>query len=193
MYRRRRRRGGKKYSSSIMHLPSSVNQSLTTNAGLVFFASTSANYATTGTPLTSDSFEQADRSQQVPIGSDINSIVYNISFRDGSAQAVMELAFFKIERAHVTPSLDNVLLPTEGTIGSQGLQAAFRQYQPGRLLKYLKVAIAPEQPRTLSVRVPYKKFKMAKVRTGDFYGVVIYNRSSATTGVDVEARYNAKV
>ncbi len=193
MFRRHRRRSmSKRYASSVTHIPSSMSQTVMANQSAVFFASITANYATTGQILTSDTFENADRQQQSPIGADINGIVFNLGFRNATASSVIECAFFKIERANVVPVADNVLLPDNTTINNQGLQSAFRQYQPARLLKYVKVAVAAEQPRTLSVRIPYKKFRMAKVRTGDYYGVMVFNRGGEL-GIDFEARYKAQV
>ncbi len=191
--RRRRRRGGSRYKSSVTHIPNSVSQTLLASNSGLFYACTTANYTTTGTALTVDTFEQADRQQNTPIGADVNGIVYNLAVRDATVSAIIEIAFFKIERAHIVPSADDVLLPSNATIVALGLQAAFRQFQPGRLLKYVKLAVAPEQPRTLSIMVLYRKFKMAKVRTGDFYGVMTFNRSSGDVIIDYEARYKAQV
>ncbi len=193
-YRRMRRRSrGKRYQSSVMHLPSSMANNPMASESVVMFAAVASNYATTGTSLTSDTFENADRSQLVPIGADIPSIVYNIAIRNATATAVLEFAFFKIERAHEVPQTNDVLLPSNATINSLGLQAAFRQYQPGRLLKYMKIAVAAEQPRAFSTKINYAKFKMVKMRTGDYYGVIIFNRGSMAMTIDIEARYNAKV
>ncbi len=188
-----KRRRGKMYKSSVMHIPSSMNAVLASNTATVFFASQTANYTTTGTLLTSDTFEQSDRSQTTALGSDINFIVYNLSCIAGETASIIEYAIFKIERSNSVPSFDNSTLPASTTIQTQGLQSGMRQYQPGRVLKFGKFVIAAEQPRAISLGISYRKFKMAKVRTGDFYGIVVFNRGSSDVTLDIEARYNAKV
>ncbi len=170
-----------------------MNQNLVSNTGTAFFASITASYNQTGTLLTSDTFENADRTQQTPIGADVNFIVYNISIRAGASASIIEYAIFKIERASGVPSLNNGLLPDDVTIQTQGLQSAMRQYQPGRILKFGQVAIAAEQPRALSLSGNYRKFRFAKQRTGDYYGIVIFNRGDDAVTLDIQARYNAKV
>ncbi len=191
--RRRRRRSAKRFASTVTHVPSSISNGLSTNTSLIFYAAIPANYAVTGTALSSDTFENADRQQNCPIGSTIDNIVFNIAFRGLTDNGVMEYAFFKIERSNVVPTGDNVMLPNDTVILSQGLQSAIRQYQPGRVLHYGQVAVATEQPRCISKSVPYGKFKLSKLRTGDYYGVQIFNRSAATVFVDVQARYKAKI
>ncbi len=191
--RRRRRSSPRRYASSVTHIPSSISNIVTANQAVIFYASVTANYSVTGTGLSTDTFENADRQQNSPIGADINGIVFNIGIRNSTGTGVIEFAFFKIERSNTVPTGDNVSLPNDVTILSQGLQSAFRQYQPARLLKYMKVAVATEQPRAFSCRIPYKKFRMAKVRTGDYYGVMAFNRGATDVAIDFEARYKAQV
>ncbi len=176
-----------------MHVPSSMANNVTSSASVVFFAAVPANYAVTGTLLTSDTFENSDRQQNCPIGCEIPFIVYNVFTRAITSDGIVEYAIFKVERASSVPTTDNVLLPDNTTISTQGLQAAMRQYQPGRVLKYGALAVAAEQPRQISLGMSYSKFKMAKMRTGDYYGIILFNRNGAGVTLDIQARYNAKI
>ncbi len=193
MFRRRRRRSRKRITSSIMHVPSTMNNNVASLASITFFAAVPANYTITGSDLSNDTFEQADRLQLVPIGNTINSIIFNISIRDITLSGVIEYAIFKVERASETPTEASNLLPSNTEISTQGLQSGMRQYQPGRVIKYGQLAVAAEQPRTLSIKGNYAKFKMAKLRTGDHYGIMLYNRTSATAVIDIQCRYNASI
>ncbi len=175
-----------------MHVPSSMSNVVATNSAAIFYPCVTANFPVTGTALTADTFESADRAQTTQIGADVNAIVFQTTFRSVSANMVVEMAYFKVERAHVVPTNDDVLLPSDATIAVEGLQAAFRKFQPGRLLRYEKIPVSADNSRSISRLISYKKFRMAKVRTGDYYGLMVYVRGSASVVVDFEARYNAK-
>ncbi len=173
-----------------MHIPSSINNSVLNNATVVFYPAVPANYAVIGSPVTGDTFEQADRSQAVVIGSHIDTIIYNVSFRNIESDGVIEWAIFKIERAHEVPD-GNPLLPTDTEIQTEGLQTALRRYQPGRVIKFGTVAVAPEQPRVISLKANYRKFKMSKIRTGDYYGMICFVRGITSTNIDFHGRYQS--
>lgn len=188
--RRRRSTGSRK--SSTMHVPSTMNNVLDPSEGLILYAAIPSNYATVGTPLSADRYENVDRLQNVAIGSEIQSIIYNIAISSVTTPGIIEYAIFKVERATSVPTTDGVYLPTPAEIVSIGLQAAMRQYQPGRVIKFGNFAVAAEQPRTVSLKGAYGKFRMAKVRTGDYYGIIVFSRG-ATSIVDVQSRYNSKL
>lgn len=174
-----------------MHIPSSMANILEgTNTSVVFFAAIPANYGVTGSALTSDRFEQVDRLQQVAIGTEINSIIFTVTLRNITASASVEYAIFKIERSNQVPDTDNISLPNDASITTEGLQSAMRRFQPGRIIKFGVVGVAAEQPRVLSLKANYKKFKMSKVRTGDYYGIIIFSRGTSSV-IDFQARYNA--
>ncbi len=175
----------------IMHLPSSMGNNVADNTSIIFYAALPAVYSITGVGLTGDLFENVDRSQNNKIGDTIGTITHDIGFRDILSSGIVEIAVFKIERAHAVPTTDGVLLPTDATIITGGLQASVRQYQPGRVIHYRKTAIATEQPRTIKVLGNFGKFKMSKMRTGDYYGIILFNRTGSTITVDIEARYKA--
>ncbi len=176
-----------------MHLPNQMNKVILGNDNLIIFAAVASSYATTGVSLTSDTFEDADRDQRCPLGADIPSIIYDITVRDSETPTAVEYAIFKIERAHAVPADDDVLLPTSTSISTSGIQAAVRRFQPGRVIKMGVFAVAKEQPMHRSIKGNYQRFKMMKLRTGDFYGIQIFNRGLGQVTVDVQMRYLAKV
>ncbi len=178
-----------------MHVPSTINQNMVANGNALFFAAVPGTYIVTGTPLTNDTFEDADRAQRVPLGCEIPSIIYDISIRDATDSSSVEYCLFKVERAHEVPTTNDGLLPSSNSILTEGLQAAMRKYQPGRVIKFGVISVAAEQPLHRSIKGNYGKFKMAKVRTGDYYGIILFNRTggTGTLSVDVQMRYNALV
>lgn len=195
MFRRRfrgRRRSGRRKQNQITHIPSSMSNTLVSNTALVFHAAIPANYGTIGSPLTGDTFENADRERQNVVGSKIDSISFNISARLPQAAGVIEWGILKIERANEVPDTNGNLLPSDADIVASGLQSALRRYQPGRVLKFGTFAVAPEQPRTISVGVSFAKFKMSTIRTGDYYSLVVFNRGiAASLVIDIQSRYKS--
>ena len=178
--------------NKVMHIPSSIGNSVAANNATTFFpAQPVTAYLTAGSAITGDTHEDADRNVSNIIGSKIATIFNTISFRDVTVNGIMEIALFKVERANAVPTVGGGLLPTTVAITGQGLQQAMRQFQPGRVLKYLKAAIAAEQPRVVHAKHQLFKFNMSTMRAGDYIGIIVYNRSSAAVTVDFESRYNA--
>lgn len=192
MFRRRRGRGRKRQfmRNPVMHLPSSIGNSINAGSSVINYAAVVANYGITGTALTSDLNEQVDRSQTVRLGENIDTITWDIGLSPVDT-GIIEICVFKVERANSVPTTDGTLLPANSTITTTGLQAAMRQYQPGRIIHYRKVGVAAAQPRAIKVVGNFAKFKMSKIRTGDYYGIAIYNRTPGICIIDFEARYKS--
>lgn len=174
-----------------MHVPSTMNNVVPGNESLIMFAAIAANYTVTGTALQTDTFENSDRLQNVVINSNIANVTYTISIRGTTTPATIEYSIFKVERASTVPVDDGVLLPTNTEIATEGLQAALRKHQPGRVIKFGAFATAEAQPRVVTVNGNYAKFKLSKLRTGDFYGIIIFNRGGADVIMDVQARFKS--
>ncbi len=193
MFRRRfRGRSKRKIKlNSVMHLPSTMSNNVNGNTSVILFASITSNYQVIGTALTNDTFENADRLQNVQLGANIDSIIYNIAIREIQNDGIVEYVIFKIERSDEVPDVTNTKMPTDVEITTEGLQSAFRRYQPGRVLKYGAFGVASAQPRAISVKGNYKKFNFSKVRAGDYYGILVFSRNASALVVDVQARYNA--
>jgi len=192
-YRRRmfRRRGGRqRLTNSVTHVPSSMNGVLQPSTSSTVIAAQAGNFNTTGDALSGDTFENADRLTTVQIGAKIFNIIYNLGIRDLTGDGIIEWAILKIERSPVVPTQGSGL-PTNAEITTIGLQAAVRQYQPGRVLKFGTIAVAAEQPRTISLKGNYSKFRFTTMRTGDFYCIMIFNRSETAITLDTQMRFKA--
>lgn len=173
-----------------MHLPSSIGNSVATSTAMVFIAGNAGAYATTGTALTTVATGLSNREQENTVGSIINSIIYDISLQPGTgAGGVIEYAIFKLERQSAVPTVGGTL-PASATINTSGLQSAFRTLFPGRVLKFGMIPITEGTTAVKSIKGAYGKFKMAKIRTGDFYGIMFFNRTAQSVVISVQARYN---
>jgi len=167
----------------VSHVPSSIGLNLSANQATVFIMANAGANLTTGGSASIARESLSNREQENTIGSKIFRSTLTISLTPGMTPGAVEFAICKVERAGTVPTSDGTLLPTAVDITTQGLQQAIRTHQPGRVIHYQKVAIANEQPRVVTVRIPWSKYKMQTVRTGDFYLCMLYNRLS-------QCRYN---
>ena len=192
MFRRRRRRfASKPRLNSVTHVPSTMNNVVMGDTSIIFYFAVPANYAVIGTAVTADTFENADRSQAVQVGAKIGRVTIDFDIRSLTADGTIEYAVFKVERANVVPDTDGVLLPTNASIIIAGLQQTMRQFQPGRILNFGLMGVAAEQPRAKKVVVDFSKYRLGTMRTGDYYGIIVHSKNTASVVVDFQARYKA--
>jgi len=173
-----------------MHLPSSIGNAMTALGSVTFFAVTAGAFVTTAAVLTTARDSLSNREQESSIGSKIFGITFDIIIQPAASLVggALEYVIFKIERAFVVP-VSGVGLPTDANILTLGLQAAFRQIQPGRVIKYGAIPYTEQTTAVRSIRGSYGKFKLATLRTGDFYGIMLFNRAANTPIVSIQARY----
>ncbi len=172
-----------------MHKPSSMGNSVATSIAAVFIAANAGAFANTGTGLTTARESLSNREQENTIGSKINSIIFDLTFQPGTgAGGAIEYAIFKAERMSAVPSL-GAGLPTSATINTSGLQAAMAVEQPGRVIKYGQVPISEGTTAVRSLKGAFAKFKLSTIRTGDYYGIIVFNRTAMSVVTSFQARY----
>lgn len=130
-----------------------------------------------------------DRAQDVGVGNDIFKIHWDIGVRNITDDGILEYLVFKAQRQSATPVKGTFPIASDAEVTSTGLQGSYRDNMPGWVVKFGKIAFAQAQPRTIKIDVNFGKFRMSKIRDGDFYGLVFFNRSPATVFLDWEARY----
>ncbi len=189
MFRRRRRRsrGRMSYPKKIQHYTNVIGESLTPNASLTHFFANAGAYQVTGTSLVTARTGVSNREQENTVGSKLGLCTIEISFTP-EGPGIIEYAVFKRERQSSIPSLGSGL-PSNADILSSGLQTAQAVEMPARTVNYGQLAVASEQPRVRKLIINWDKFKMSSIRTGDWYGITIFNRSLTNTEVDVQVRY----
>lgn len=173
-----------------MHLVSVINQVVTTNTSLTVVLANAGAFLLTGTAATTVATGLSNKEQENTVGNRINTIIINCAFRQAVSAAIVSYTIMKIERANVVPA-PGAGLPADAAVLTNGMQQQDRLFQPGRIIKYGTVAIAPEQPVSISLKADFAKYKMGKIRQGDFYLIRFFNRSGDTLIIDVEARYLA--
>ncbi len=187
---RRFRRSGRKrnHLPGITHVPSTMNNTLLSNSSTTVILCHPGILA--GAALTTPSYTNANREQEVPLGAIIGKTVSTILAKAATAQGVLEFTLQKVERADALPAAGGVL-GTDAEVITLGLEATDRQHQPGRIIYYGARAYAPEQTLVHKAIGRWSKYKMAKVRQGDHYLLRIFNRSSGTIDVSISTLYKA--
>lgn len=190
MYRRRRyrRRTVRKSIKSIQHITNVNAQSPATVTSTTHIFANAGNYATTGTASTTIYGALSNREQENTIGNHIGKTNITINFRAPSASGVFEIVVWKRERQSAVPT-PGTGMPTDAVMNTRGCQTAFREEMPGRVVYFDSIAVAPEQPRVKHISIPWAKFRMSKIRTGDFYGITIFNRTTGSIFIDIYTRY----
>ncbi len=190
MFRRRMSRKPRKQYKKIMHLPSTIGNAVVSVTQLNFIAANAGAFVTTATVLTAARESISNREQENTIGSKIFRIVYDIIIQPATGVGgALEYAVYKIERAAAIP-VPGAGLPTDANILTLGLQAAFRQIQPGRIIKYGAIPFTNETTNVRTIVGNYSKYKLQGLRTGDFYGILLFNRSAQAPVISVQSRYN---
>ncbi len=108
-----------------------------------------------------------------------------------TAVGTIEYVVFKVPRSAVTPVVGTFPIPSAVDVDGQGIQQAFRLNMSGWIYKFGTFPISAETPKTINITMNWKKFKVATVRDGDFYGLAIFNRSNGTVGFSVQMFYKS--
>lgn len=169
-----------------MHIPSSIGNTLAANTlGLVLCVTPSTVAGSGATVAT----EQGNKSTTVATGSKVNQVITDIAFSNASGVGYIELCAFKAERLFAAPAVGTNPIPTTTEALTQGLQQIARLNMPGWIFKYLQRPLSAETPTHFKLPVSLGKFKKSKWRIGDYYGIMIFNRSTASITYDMQCRF----
>ncbi len=183
---RGRRKKRRITGNTVIHVPSTIAQTITTNnSALVVLESTSIFAGGSA----SSNIEAQDKDRTVNVGHHIGMFNIDISLRNTTGDGVVEFIVEKVERAAATPALGTHPVPSNAEIAAQGSQQATRLANPGKVFHYSKVAYSIEQVRTHKMKVSPAKFKLSKCKAGDHWILIMHNRGPTTITFDFEARY----
>ncbi len=171
-----------------MHVPSNIDASVLPNAQQLVFAVVPSIDA--GASAT-DNIAGEDRDRTVDVGNSVDSINFACSVRSTSASGLIAYVCFKLERKLSVPVVAFDTIPSNASATAIGIQQAWRILNPGRVLKYGKIAYTLETTRVFNVQLSLAKFKMSKIRPGDYVGICFLNQGSASARLDTEMRYKS--
>ncbi len=185
-YRRRMRRSGGRRQSATMHVPSTMEQSLAPDILSLIFAQTPSLDAGASA---SSNIEASDRDRTVNVGNSIGKVTFDIDIRNAAASGSMEFAVIRCERCFGVPIVGTDPIPSSLDVTGEGIQQAFRTRMPGRVLHFSQMAVTIETTRTKKIIVNPAKFRMSKVRPGDYLALAVFNRNGASITYSVQMRY----
>lgn len=144
-------------------------------------------YANAGTAPTTARSSLSNREQEYEIGSHLGTTTINMAIRPGST-GMYEYCVFKSERALAVPTNGNGL-PSAASITTNGLQYEMRALHPGRVVHYGQCSVTADMGATRQIKVPWSKYKLSKIRAGDYYGIIVFHRGAGVNDdVDIQTR-----
>ncbi len=187
-YRRSRRRSRRTIprGNVVMHVPSTVSGTIATVVSTNFVIVSPSIFAAGSA---SSNIEAQDKDRTVNVGHHIGQLVLDFSIRNTTADGALEFGVYKVERADSTPSIGTHPVPSNSEVSTQGMQQALRLANPGKVFHYSVVAFSADNTRTKHIVVSPAKFKLSKIKAGDHWCVLVFNRSGSTVTVDFQARY----
>ncbi len=183
-YRRSFRPRRRKMGNSVIHVPSTMAQTLTSTTAIVIsspsiFAGQSA----------STNIEAQDKDRTTNVGHHIGQLNLDVTIRNTTGDGVIEFCVQKVERADTTPAIGTHPLPSNTDIQTQGMQQACRLANPGKVFHYSKRAYSVENTLTHKIKVSPAKFKLSKIKAGDHWILLMNNRGPSNVTFDYEGRF----
>ncbi len=166
-----------------------MGNTIATNDQLITFVAVSTVPA--GTSMATSRLD-TDRATEVSSGALVGKTTVTIGCVPGAGSGYIEYVVFKAQRQFTTPVKGTNPIPTDTEVIGAGLQQEYRKNMPGWVIKFGTMPIVSQTPRTLDIKIDWAKFKMDKVRDGDFYGITYFNRTSSTITFDWQARYKSR-
>ena len=137
----------------------------------------------------SSNIEAQDKDRTVNVGHHIGRLNISATLRNTAADGVFDYCVFKVERADSTPTLGSHPIPSSAEVNSQGMQQACRMANPGKVFHSSKRPYSLENTVVHNFTVSPAKFKLSKMKAGDHWILLLFNRGPNTVTFDIEMRY----
>ncbi len=181
-----RRRPRRKLGNSVIHVPATINGTIATSAMTLFVIESPSIFAAGSA---SSNIEAQDKDRTVNVGHHLGRFTIDMSIRNTTNQGLAEFCVLKVERADATPAIGTHPIPSASEVNTQGMQQACRLANPGKVFHTSMRTWTPEHNITHKIIVSPAKFKLSKVKAGDHWVLLVFNRSNATYTIDFQCRY----
>ncbi len=169
-----------------MHVPATIGGTMNTAAPALIIIEAPSLFAGESA---SANIEAQDKDRTVNIGHYMGAFFIDVAIRITTQDGTIEFAVFKVERAAGVPAIGTFPIPSGAQITSEGLQQATRLRLPGKVFHFSSRAYSAAHTITHKIRVSPAKFGLGKVKAGDHWILMMYNRGSATVTYDFQCRY----
>ncbi len=133
-----------------------------------------------------------DRLTELDTGRKLGPVTIDIGIIPATGQqGFYEYAIVKYERSTSVPVVGVDPVPSSADMVSNGLQQAVRSLTPGYVIRFGLIPVTTETTVVRKITVNFAKFRKAKVRDGDYFCIIFYNRTQATGTYDLHFRYKA--
>ncbi len=185
-FRRSFRRPRRKMGNSVIHVPSTMAGTIGTNVGVAIVITSPSIFAAGSA---SSNIEAQDKDRTVNVGHHVGTFNLDLTIRTTINNGVIEFCVFKVERVDTTPVIGTHPVPSNAEMLSQGVQQAVRLANPGKTFHFSQRAYTIEQPISHKIKVSPAKFKLSKVKAGDHWMLILFNRGAQQITFDYQARY----
>ncbi len=185
-YRRSFRRPRRKMGNSVIHVPATIAGTASLNTAVAIIIQSPSIFAAGSA---SDNIEAQDKDRTVNVGHHLGRLNIDLAFRNMTTDGVIEICVLKVERHDTTPVIGTHPLPSTAEVLSQGLQQASRLANPGKVFYFAQRAYSLETPITMKFAVSPAKYKLSKVKAGDHWVLIIFNRGTQVCTFDYQCRY----
>ncbi len=183
-----RRRGRKILKGVIQHSPALMGNVPATGSGLLHVLAHATVLA--GVSMSTNRFDE-DRNTEVANGRNIHNMIVTFAVTPAAATSgYYELGFIKYERSTSVPAIGTDPVPASATIAADGMQNAVRSLSPGYMIKYMQIPVTAEMSTTRSIPINWGKYKKAKVKDGDYFVLLVFNRTGGSATYDIQTRFN---
>ncbi len=183
---RRRRRVSSPRGNVVIHVPSTIGGTVAAGgATLVVIVSPSIFAGGSA----SSNIEAQDKDRTVNVGHKVGTFFLDLAIRVTTADGAIEFCVAKDERSEATPVLSTFPMPSPAEISTQGMQQVMRLNNPGKVFHFSTRAYSADNTFTHRIRITPAKFKLAKIKAGDHWVLLMFNRGSAIVTFDYHGRF----
>ncbi len=173
--------------NSVIHVPATIGSSMGTNTALVVIIESPSIFAAGSA---SSNIEAQDKDRTVNVGHHIGRLTLDVSIPAATSSGILECTVFKVERHDTTPVLGTHPVPSAAECLAQGSQQACRMANPGKVFHYSGTPYSAETTRVKKIAVSPAKYRLSKVKAGDHWVLLLFNRGLNGVSVDIQMRYN---
>ncbi len=183
-YRQRRRNF--KIKSSVIHVPATIAGTAAVNVNTLLIIESPSIFAAGSA---SSNIEAQDKDRTVNVGHHMGKFEIDLAFHNIINDGILEFCVFKVERSDATPAVGTHPVPSDADVLGAGLQQACRLANPGKVFHFSQRSYNLETPLTHKIRVSPAKYRLSKVKAGDHWVLMIFNRGAQAVTYNFQCRY----
>ncbi len=177
------------YGQKIQHSPALLNNAPANNVALLHVLGHAPQLA--GASMTATRTGNEDRTTEIDNGRVIGKTTIDFALTPVAAsKGYYEYCVVKYERSTSVPQVGTDPVPASADVITDGLQRECRNLTPGYVVKFDTIPVTAETNTSRKIIINWAKFRKQRVRDGDYFCIIFFNRSDAAGIYDLHIRYN---